>query len=530
MKDIQSLIQRYTIAYGALLIVSIALMTIPVFAGFREAVAAKVGMTPQVLWVPVSGFLLLALFGSYKRLSAIVAKPINDLAHHIREGESSGYNFQKKSRNKEEVVLKGYIQSHDLKVSEIKEQRDELEFEFKNARDERDIALSLNNRQASELAELDALQKELRVRTQTLTAANEVLEKTLTVERKSKVGREVQMRAEEIYAQVERAVSEASARAIWIPQLISQIETPTALINELSNRLESNWREISLSRLGEEIAEIRQQSDLQCALLGSVDREGLLPLQTPQEKSGPPLEIEHSTPYPGDMLIGDSIALDRTEELDRSEENTETSESSPAEIEAGPIDLESPQKDKVDAVKLEAERPEKNEEAVGTTIETHPERSNSDHPLNENTPVDSNELEIIEPTSQPDLKTLSALQALVFELVQEYSQEVDKISVDADFADDLDVEVDEELLESVLSNLLEIAIYQWKEGSVKLKVSRQDNQITFAVESKGKPLSYGELDDSQSNRIASALDRKIDVDMPSEGELRMRYRYTPESV
>jgi len=132
--------------------------------------------------------------------------------------------------------------------------------------------------------------------------------------------------------------------------------------------------------------------------------------------------------------------------------------------------------------------------------------------------------------SQPDPETLSTLQALVFELVNDYSQEVEKISVKGEFADDIDIEVDEELLESVLSNLLEIAIYQWREGEVKLKVSSKDNQITFAVDSKGQPLDYGEMNESQTNRIASALDRKIDVDMPSDNELRMRYRYVHEEI
>ncbi len=63
---------------------------------------------------------------------------------------------------------------------------------------------------------------------------------------------------------------------------------------------------------------------------------------------------------------------------------------------------------------------------------------------------------------------------------------------------------------------------------MKLNISRNDNEITFAVNSKGKPLAYGEFDETQTNRIESALDRKISVDMPSENELRMRYKYTPE--
>ena len=73
---------------------------------------------------------------------------------------------------------------------------------------------------------------------------------------------------------------------------------------------------------------------------------------------------------------------------------------------------------------------------------------------------------------------------------------VEKISVEANFEDYIDTEVDEELLESVLSNLLVIAIYQWREDSVKIRVSRKEGQTTFAFDSKGKPLAIGEIDES----------------------------------
>ncbi len=57
---------------------------------------------------------------------------------------------------------------------------------------------------------------------------------------------------------------------------------------------------------------------------------------------------------------------------------------------------------------------------------------------------------------------------------------------------------------------------------MKLRDSRKEDQITFAVDSKGKPFAYGEMGESQTNRITSALDRKFDVDMQSETGLRMR--------
>ncbi len=534
MKDIQAQIKSSLIICGTLVLVTIAFMAIPALESVRETIADTIGLSAGTLWIPVSVLIVLAIFGTQKYLSASVAKPIGDLARHVREGESSNYKFTRRAKNQEEISLKGYIESHDQKISEVKEQRDELEKELKIARDERDIALSINNRQTTEIAELDRVQKKLRVESQTLAAAKQVLESALETERKTKVGREVKMRAEEIYSQVEKAVSEASARAIWIPNLLSQIETPTTLINDLSKRLESNWNELSLSRLSEEISKIREQSDLQRSLLEKVDPGGLLPIETEHRK---PVETPKEEPVgaqPGEMLIGDDVPFEANNSSDDPEDDAHSKEivefiESIAEVEKKDVEKKpsfalesvSPEED------LNTKSDEDTEEVEILSSEIETEKT-AELALDE----DSTEGEPVEIVSQAhtDPETLSALQALVFELVNDYSQEVEKISVEADFSDDLDVEVDEELLESVLSNLLEIAIYQWKEGSVKLRVSRKDNQITFAVDSKGKPLAYGEMDDSQSNRIASALDRKIDVDMPSEGELRMRYRYVTEET
>jgi len=535
VKDIQAQIKSSLITCGTLVLVTIAFMAIPALESIRGTIAATIGLSAGTLWIPVAAIIVLAIFGTQKYLSASVAKPLGDLARHVREGESSNYKFTRRARNQEEISLKGYIESHDQKISEVKEERDELEKELKIARDERDIALSINNRQTTEIAELDRVQKKLRVESQTLAAAKQVLESALETERKTKVGREVKMRAEEIYSQVEKAVSEASARAIWIPNLLSQIETPTTLINDLSKRLESNWNELSLSRLSEEISKIREQSDLQRSLLEKVDPGGLLPVETEQRSR--PVETpkeEPAVPQPGEMLIGDDIPFEANDSSGETEDDEHSKEivnfiESIAEVEKKEVE-------KKPSFSLKPVSPEENfdtkpdedteeVEILSTEIDTE---KTAELALDD----ESSEEEPVEAVSQAhaDPETLSALQALVFELVNDYSQEVEKISVEADFSDDLDVEVDEELLESVLSNLLEIAIYQWKEGSVKLRVSRKDNQITFAVDSKGKPLSYGELDDSQTNRIASALDRKIDVDMPSEGELRMRYRYVAEET
>jgi len=533
VKEIQSQIKTFTIASGALVLIAVSLLSIPALEPAREAFASKIGLSASTLWIPIAGLLALFFFGIHKWLEATVASPIQALARHVREGESSGYNFKRKAKNREEVALRGYIESHDLKVAEVKEERDEFEKELKIARDERDIALSINNRQTTEIADLNRALKKLRVEAQTLAAAKEVLETSLESERKTKVGREVKMRAEEIYAQVERAVSEASARAIWIPNLLSQIETPTTLINDLSKRLESSWNELSLVKLSEEITKIREQSDLQRALLENVDPDGLIAVESPQSAPVKTIEEEPARLEPGELLIGDDIAANlKASPPDPESKGTEPSVASNRSGQPSNTDPA----EEVDTAPCLILEPTSPEEVIHTGNEIPADESAPTEELETN---QTDELDLKEETlsEEPDStdaqtapETLSALQTLVFELVNDYSEEVEKISVEADLSDDLNIEVDEELLESVLSNLLEIAIYQWKEGSVKLRVSRQDNQITFAVDSKGKPLAYGELDESQNNRIASALDRKIDVDMPSDSELRMRYRYVPEET
>jgi len=532
VKDIQSQIKNSLVACSAFILVAIAFMTIPALENTRVAVSSKVGLSAASLWFPIVTLIALALFGTFKFLAAAVAKPIGDLARHVREGESSDYQFTRRAKVQEEIAIKGYIESHDKKVSEVKEQRDELEKELKAARDERDIALSINNRQTTEIAELDRILKKLRVESQTLAAAKEVLEATLETERKTKVGREVKMRAEEIYSQVGRAVSEASARAIWIPNLLQQIETPTTLINDLSKRLESNWNELSLARISEEVSKIREQSDLQCSLLENVDPDGLIPIETEQRKSKETDKEEPVQSKSGEVLIGDDVPFDFKKDADQNEDDEHSKEivefiESLAEEEKSSKGVENPSFSlKTTSPEEEfSAKPEDNLETENSTDEISDEAT-AELVLEEGSEVE----EPIEDQYQPDPESLSALQTLVFELVNDYAQEVEKISVEADFEDYIDAEVDEELLESVLSNLLEIAIYQWKEGSVKLRVSRKDDQITFAVDSKGKPLAYGEMDESQTNRITSALDRKIDVDMPSETELRMRYRYVTEET
>jgi hypothetical protein len=462
VKSIQTQLQRAFSLCIAFQIAAVIFMTIPQLEGIRTSLAESLGLSTNLLWLPITALLAIAFFGVLKRLGFVVAKPIENLARYVRDGESADYVFQKKSVLDEENTLKRVFEKQASKVKGVEELFEDLTSSLKQANEQVATHTSQSERQSREIEQFEQSQYELRVINQSLSAENETLQSSLDTERKSKVGREVKMRAEEIYSQMERAVAQASARSIWIPNLIGQLKAPTAAIANLSQDLESNWQKTSIERISEEIAEIRLQSDLQRELLDNLSPEELL-ASVPE--IAPILEPE-------------------------------------AEIEPAPT---------IEAPKLVFEPEPIAEETPSFEI-----------------PADEFIEEAPKPKAIEEVESLTALQSLVFELVNDYSKEVEGVSIDADFQGNVDLEVDEELLESVLSNLLEIAIYQWKEGSVKLKVSRIDNEITFAVDSKGKPLDYGEFDETQTNRIESALDRKITVDMPSENELRMRYKYIPE--
>jgi len=517
VKSIQTQLQRAFWLCIALQIAAVAFMTIPQLEAVRANLAGSIGLSSSLLWLPIGALLSLSFLGVLKALSLAVANPMETLAHHARDGELAEIVLEKRSSLYEEDTFKRFFEKQTQKVSDIKGRFDDLESSLAAANEQVASLASLSERQARELEQSETTQHALQVRNKTLAAENEVLESTLETERKSKIGREVKMRAEEIYQQMERAVAQASAQSIWIPNLIEQLKTPAALINDLSQRLESTWKQTSIDRLGQEIAEIRRQSDLQRSLLDQLAPEELLatvPEAAAILEAAPDLEVQEAVL--AEEQAQPVILPDETSIAPIPLETDETQTSAPAlslQIEDEPQNLK--------PITLETE-------ASGDLIrnsDAETEASETIEIAAEALPVpaesDRNEAE-------GETETLTALQTLVFELVKDYSEEVENVSVDAFFSERVDMEVDEELLESVLSNLIEIAIYQWKEGSVKLSVTRNDNQITFAVDSQGKPLEYGEFDETQTNRIESALNRKIAVDMPSANELRMRYKYTPE--
>ncbi|MGY8696765.1 MAG: hypothetical protein ACKVGW_21530 [Verrucomicrobiia bacterium] len=513
MKSIKTQLQRAFSLCIALQIVAVIFMTIPQLEGTRTSLAEILGLSTNLLWLPITALLAIAFFGVLKALGLVVAKPIESLARHARDGESANYVFQKKSVLDEKNTLKRVFEKQSSKVKEVEDLFEDLTTSLKQANEQVATHTAQSERQSREIEQYEQSQYELRVINQSLSAENETLQSTLNTERKTKVGREVKMRAEEIYSQMERAVAQASARSIWIPNLIEQLKAPTEAIANLAQNLESNWQKTSIEQISEEIAEISLQSDLQRELLGNLSPEKLL-ASVPE--SAPILEPEAET-EPNPTIEAPEAA---------SEPEPIVEETPSFEIPADKFIEETPKTEAVESVTIEDEP---TYEAIIESAETESEIS-----IPEPEPIElvQESIPAINENSSDqaieEVESLTALQSLVFELVSDYSKEVEGVSIDADFEGKVDLEVDEELLESVLSNLLEIAIYQWREGSVKLNISRNDNEITFAVNSKGKPLAYGEFDETQTNRIESALDRKISVDMPSENELRMRYKYTPE--
>ena len=530
VKTIQTHLRHAFSALVGLQVLATAFMTIPQCGGFRETLASLLGLSAPLLWIPVSLLFVASYFGAQKLLAKTIATPIETLAKNARDGETTGFAFQSRSRLEEEEALKRFVETQSKIASDIEGRFSGLEKSLSTSQEAVTYLESLSERQAKEISQFEQSDHDLRVKNQSMAAEIEVLQATLDSERRAKVSREVKMRAHEIYLQMERAVAKAAAQAIWIPNLMERLKAPTDQINELARDLESNWTSASFDSIGEHIATIREHSDRQLSMLEKLTPEELL-AAVPEAT-----EILEA----GDVEIGDSAkdaplpSIDRPRIQEPAPCKSEAAEAVYAAIQTEseqPVDVEEPsiEESRPTELSLQSKDPAESElaslaedEAEAETIVEEPAAIIESEAIAIPASNDSS-------TPIGEAETLGALQSLVFELVQDYSEEVENVRIDADFQDPIDdVEVDEELLESVLSNLIEIAIYQWKEGSVRLRVSRKDDYISFAVDSEGKPLDYGEFDETQTNRIESALDRKIDVDMPSENELRMRYKYVPE--
>ena len=126
-------------------------MTIPQPEGIRTQLAGSIGLSTNLLWLPISALLALSFFGILKALNSLVANPIANLARRALEGEPDDFTKQKSSSLDEEAILKRFVAKQTQRVTDIEGLFDNLEKALAQANEQVGNLSSLSERQARDL-------------------------------------------------------------------------------------------------------------------------------------------------------------------------------------------------------------------------------------------------------------------------------------------------------------------------------------------------------------------------------------------
>ncbi|MDQ8179203.1 hypothetical protein [Pelagicoccus sp. SDUM812005] len=321
MKNLKSTLTVHTAIASAATVCSIAFMALPSLAAFRESLSAQLGLAGQLgLWLPVAATAAAAHGLAYVLSVRKIAAPFQKLATNASHCEQ-GFAFKTKSNTKEEDVIKHAIETNNLKTKEAQQVAEELEADLEQLKSKLEAAEAKIESLGSAKASAEKAASELRLRCETLNASKVALELTLENERKSKIGAEVEKRAEEIYSQMQKAVSAASLKSIWLPSFVHQLKGPASVINEISAGLRNNCSETPLTQIAAQIEQIHLQTEKQLATLqGILDTQVLelasdpLPPQSKQARSNEAINAiasEGQTPCDEDELDSEFDASPR---------------------------------------------------------------------------------------------------------------------------------------------------------------------------------------------------------------------------
>ena len=523
MKSIKSIHTRYLLASTAIHSLLILFLALPALDEIRAKIAELGGLTQSSLWIPAIVLIVAVNYVILKLFKRTISEPILHVAKEIELNKPGTYAFKSISENAEEKALKHFVESQSLRTAEMEILIEDLEIERDQAMRELEVALEKTERSAKELVEALASKSDIRETAERLKAKNTVLKQELETARKQKVGNEVQKRADEIYAQMERAVESAAYKKIWLPSVLQELKTPAKIIRDLANRIDRSWGDTSLNKLKHEVDEISRQCVSQLKLLNEISKRELPPVeddqnlntdsqsaiiepettvQTTDEK--PVIAPEPEAENPGMSTIADeNVSANKIPESFATEpdENAKIDIVAKREIEDQPL-------------------PEPEEPAI-------PEKDKSTPIVTEVQIQDDLEPETTVIISDPiiDDDTDSALEELISEIVEEYELLADAFTIELTKAGLLDADVDEEEIGSILSNLLEIALNQFSSGAIRLKAEQSNNFLELTVHCDGQPNPNVGNDVAQANRIAAAMDQKVAIDMQKDNALYMHLKY-----
>lgn len=285
MKPTRALLVRLFAIAAAPQAASFLLLGLPALASARESLASALGVSPSGLWLPLLLGSLAAAAVALALAVLALARPLEELKRQIDAGSAAPRS--RRCRIAELSTLERHLDANVVRAQEAQRQLEETEQELASTANSLAEARADNARYAAEIAALQAARKELLLENERLSASGQALREALDAERQSKVGAEVEKRAEEIYAQLERAVSASALRSIWLPALARELESPARIIQRSAASLSQNWRQSSLEQLEREVAAIASQTRIQLELIDAVLGEQDV---TPLAKIAPPRE------------------------------------------------------------------------------------------------------------------------------------------------------------------------------------------------------------------------------------------------
>jgi len=491
----------------------------------RETIAGLGGLAAEALWIPSIVLVVAVNYTILKIFKRTISEPLLHIAQEIELNKPGSYAFKSTSRNEEEKALKHFVESQSLRSTEMETQIDDLENERDHAKKDLEVALEKAARATQELEETLVAKAEIRETAERLKAKNTVFKQELDTERANKVGNEVQKRADEIYHQMERAVEAAAYKKIWLPSILEEVKTPAKLISDIATRIERSWDDTPLNKLKIEVEEINRHCDEQLRLLKAISNREAIAEAEIEERALAQNPAPKNEPIP---VVEETIEAE-PEPAIQPEATREQIEKEPPAANAEPsTEAEAPDDRVIDFVPEPELTPDSSpglteepiivEKPITTESPSEPIEFIPADPI-PNSSVTNN-------AEENELDT--ALEELVAEIVEEYKALAKAFNIELTQTGLLDADVDEEEVGSILSNLLEIAINQFDSGAIRLKAEQTTSFLELTVRCDGKPNPDAGNDVTQANRIASAMDQKVAIDMQKDDALYMHLKYSLE--
>ena len=474
MRTSRTLFLIYVSAFLAVNALFIALFALPNLAPARQALTDRFDLGSQeallvvgwILSAVISGFILL-------RLATALYRPFHRMAHFISKNQHT-IALQLEDTFKEERVIKRFMDSQDMRVIDAESQMEEMENQTARKLEQLNASIEDAKEAEERMADMIEAQRKLRLDNEILKAAKEASEYALDFERRSKVGAEVERRTEEIYLQMERAITNAAMRSLWQPSRLYELKIQTRIIEKTAERIQKYWKEISMGQLQEDLGEIRNQSQKQLNLI-----EALSHLEPPSVNGNR-----------GEEPVQNVELLEEAPQQD--EEENKPAASLPAHEHAKTDGKERREKAKSRPKPRKPPEPASSDSHSSTNSDTRPNDDLFDH-----------------------LKDLLA----------DISPKKEHVKIRLEVGPEIETPDDRDALNELLSVLIGLAARRVDHGRVTLKAEEKRDRINFLIYVDGTPNPDFKLDLDHAHRLLGDSEGSINAEQGRGHLLVLRYEH-----